>query len=154
MKAFVVYDPIDPSTVTIAEAIGRGLRLRDIDTSVSAFDQRPSQDIVDADLLIVGGRHGDADESALRTWIEDLPEGAGRAAATFDVRPEHGGFLSGSAAKGFEHRLEERGFQMAADPESFHVDDDGGLLEGEEPRAEAWAAEEGGLLEMVLEDPS
>jgi hypothetical protein len=61
--------------------------------------------------------------------------------------------LTGSAAKHITNRLEDRGFQIAAEPESFFVTKDNELVAGEEDRAQAWAADTARVLEEVLETP-
>ena len=141
--------------------------------TVSPFERVPVGKLVDADLLVIGGpthAHGmsrtgtrsaarideknafeqPSPDPGLRGWLPNIPEGAGRAVATFDTRFKHSRALTGSAAVGIMHRLEVRGYQVAAPPESFFVGKDNALLPGEAARAEAWAEEVGGLLETVL----
>lgn len=177
MRALVAFESMYGNTARVAEAIGRGLTSRGMDVAVTSVDRVDDTQVVDADLLVVGGpthahglsRHATRDtartdehnayahpspEPGLREWLDELPDGAGRAVAAFDTRLQHASFLTGSAAKSILHRLEARGFQAATHPESFFVTDDNDLVEGEETRAERWAADVGGLLEAVLEDRS
>jgi len=175
MRAAVVYDEADTNTAAVAAAIGRGLRAAGIDVDVEPFERYGPGQIVDLDLLVVGApthdhglsRHvsyeetpegeqdrfeGTTPEPRLRDWLEDLPDGAGRASVAFDTR-EHGPkLLTGSAGRTIESKLEEAGFQIAAPAESFLVTKEDSLEEGEETRAESWAADMGGLLETVLEE--
>ena len=173
MRAAVVYESADANTAAVAEAIGRGLRATDMDVEVEAFDRYGPSRIVDLDLLVVGAptrehgltRHvtyeeapegeegrftGTSPEPGLRDWLEDLPDGAGRASVAFDTRAHGLKLLTGSAGRTIENKLEDAGFQIATPAESFLVTKEDALVEGEEARAEAWAADMGGLLESVL----
>ena len=94
-----------------------------------------------------------APEPGLREWLHDIPEGAARPAAAFDTRLHGPALFTGSAAKHITNRLEDRGFQIAAEPESFFVTKDNELVAGEEDRAQAWAADTARVLEQVLETP-
>ncbi len=174
MRALIVYESLYGNTALIAAAIGRGLAAREMDVTVAPYAEVGSAPVIDSDLLVVGGpthAHGlswhgtrdtarsdehntfdqQSDEPGLRAWLHELPDGAGRAAAAFDTRFDASSLLTGSAAKGILHRLEASGFQAATPPESFFVTHENALVEGEEARAEAWAAEVGGLLEAVLD---
>jgi flavodoxin len=179
MRAAVVYETMRGNTAAIAEAIGRGLRSTGMDATVTSFDGFAPSKVVDLDLLVVGaptqshglGRdagddttaeeeqrvfEGSAPEPDIREWLEDLPDGAGRAAVAFDTRRHGPKFLTGSAARTIESKLEFGGFQIAGEPESFLVTKDERLDDGEEARAEAWAADLGAVLTQVLqrEEPS
>jgi len=176
MQAFVVYESMYGNTATIAEAIGRGLTEAGMTVEVAPCGQVTPEQIIDADLLIAGGpthAHGmshegtrdtartdekndfeePAPEPGLREWLHDLPEGAARPAAAFDTRLHGPALFTGSAAKHIISRLEDRGFQIAAEPESFFVTKDNQLMDGEEARAQAWAADTARLLEQVLDTP-
>jgi hypothetical protein len=84
----------------------------------------------------------------LREWLTDLPAGAGRFAAAFDTRIHKSAVLTGSAAKGIERRLGERGFRLIAGPQSFFVTGENQLEEGEPEHAATWA---GSLAEAATE---
>ena len=58
----------------------------------------------------------------------------------FDTRTDGPALLTGRASKGIGKRLEELGYRLAAEPESFVVDSENHLLAGEADRAEAWAS--------------
>lgn len=174
MRAAVVYESTDPNTTTIAQAIGRGLGSAGIDVTVASFDAFAPASVIDLDLLAVGapthgrglGRDGaettdeqeqkvfdgSAPEPGIRDWLEDLPDGAGRAAVAFDTRRHGPTILTGAAGKAIASKLESAGFQMAAEHESFLLSKDDTLGSGEEARAVAWAAEIGALLESLLEE--
>jgi len=173
MQAYVVYESMYGNTAKIAEAIGRGLKDAGLTVRVEPFNRMAPEQVVDADLLVVGGpthAHGMSHEATrdtartddkntneepgpepgLRQWLHDLPEGAARPAATFDTRLHGPALFTGSAAKHITGRLEDRGFQIAAEPESFFVTKGNQLLDGEEARAQAWAADTARLLQQVL----
>jgi hypothetical protein len=176
MQAFVVYESMYGNTAKIAEAIGRGLTDAGLTVLVEPFNHVPPEQVVDADLLVVGGpthAHGMSHEATrdtartddkntyeepgpepgLRQWLHDLPEGAARPAATFDTRLHGPALFTGSAAKHITSRLEDRGFQIAAEPESFFVTKSNQLMDGEEARAQVWAADTARLLEQVMGTP-
>lgn len=164
MVVAVVYDSMFGNTHKIAEAIGRGLdRLGAV--KVGESGDFTAEEIAAAEVLIVGSPthlHGlprtstraaavtkaaeddelDADHAAvgasLREWLDELPKGNRRITAAFDTRVKRPELLTGSAAKGIARRLTARGYVEIVDPESFFVDGDGPLLDGEEARAEAW----------------
>jgi hypothetical protein len=71
--------------------------------------------------------------------VDDRLLADGRSAAAFDTRIDRSPALVGSAARGIARRLRHRGYELAAEPESFFVDDaEGPLAEGELDRARAW----------------
>jgi len=173
MQAFVVYESMYGNTERIAEAIGRGLADAGMAVRVEPFNHIPPEQVVDADLLVVGGpthAHGMSHEATretartdgkntyedpgtepgLRQWLRDLPEGAARPAAAFDTRLHGPALFTGSAAKHITSRLEDRGFQIAAEPESFFVTKENQLKDGEAVRAQVWATDTARLLEQVL----
>ena len=47
--------------------------------------------------------------------------------------------LTGRASKGIEKRLAKHGYDLVADPESFIVDKQNHLIDGEAERARQWA---------------
>jgi flavodoxin len=174
MRAAVVYESMFGNTAAIAEAIGRGLRSVGVEVTVAPFDAFAPATVIDLDLLVVGAPtharglshettgetalqdeqdvyDGTTPEPGIRDWLEDLPEGAGRAAVAFDTRRHGPKILTGAAGKTIENKLELGGFQMAAEHESFLVTKDNALDDGEEARAEAWAADLGGVLETILQ---
>jgi hypothetical protein len=117
-----------------------------------------------ADLLIVGGpthMHGmaklatrekareraartestlvmdpDAGQIGVKELLRSLPRAHGRAAAAFDTRVIGPAWLTGHAATAIAGRLRRRGFHMVAPPESFLVDHETHLVDGEVERAE------------------
>jgi flavodoxin len=174
MRAAVVYESMYGNTAAVAEAIARGLRGTGMEVTVAPFESFAPSQIVDLDLLAVGAPthahglshhatretaredeqnrfEGASPEPGIRDWLEDLPDGAGRASVAFDTRLHGPKLLTGAASKTIESKLEDAGFQIAAPAESFLVTKENTLVDGEEARAEAWAADMGGLLETVLE---
>ena len=118
MQAFVVYESMYGNTAKIAEAIGRGLTEADMTVRVVPFQQLAVEQVVDADLLIVGGpthAHGmsheatrdtarsdeentfdePAPEPGLRQWLHDLPEGAARPVGCLRHSPARAGPVHG-----------------------------------------------------------
>jgi hypothetical protein len=74
MQAFVVYESMYGNTAKIAEAIGRGLTEADMTVRVVPFQQLAVEQVVDADLLIVGGpthAHGMSHEATRDTARSD-----------------------------------------------------------------------------------
>ena len=162
MKSIVMYESIYGNTRRVAEAIVEGLGDAQA-LHVADVDDRALADI---DLLVVGGPthmhgmatslsrklavdgakedgHADVDPRAaegpgLRGRLTQLA-GDGRRAAAFDTRIDRSPALVGSAARGIARRLRHRGYELAAEPESFFVDDaEGPLADGELDRARAW----------------
>lgn len=75
----------------------------------------------------------------VRDWLGVLPQARGRKAAAFDTRA--GAKLAGGAARGIARRLRRHGYELAAKPEGFIIEDgQGPLREGERDRARAWGA--------------
>lgn len=84
----------------------------------------------------------DAEGPGLRDWFNEMAKlQRPMLAAAFDTRMEGPAALTGRASKGITHRLKRHGFDVVAEPESFLVDKENALVEGEGERAEAWAAE-------------
>jgi len=168
MRAVVVYESMFGNTHVVADRIAAGLRATH-DVTVVAVDGA-TPDVLDrVDLLIVGGPthiHGlsshksrasavkmaakpesdleldpDAEGEGLREWFHHLPKlGAVRAAA-FDTRiGSVAPAMSGRASKGIARRLRHHGLELAAEPESFLIDEDNHMVGGEDERAVAWGA--------------
>jgi Flavodoxin domain len=177
MRALVIFESVYGNTRAVAEAVAEGLR-ESGEVTVSSHDQVDPAALAAADVLVVGApthMHGlptslsrrmaakaseedgvPLDPSAtaepgIRSWLSEQA-GDGRAAAAFDTRADKSPALTGSAARGIGRRLRRRGFELAAEPESFFVDDaEGPLAEGELDRAREWgralAARTGSTLE-------
>jgi hypothetical protein len=165
MHAVVVYESMFGNTHVVADHIANGLKASYGKVSVVPVGDATIELVAEADLLIVGGpthAHGlsssptrtsatemaakddqlDLDEDAegpgLRDWFDSLPEGARRAAAAFDTRVDGPALLTGRASKGIERRLKRHGYSLVTDPESFLVDKENHLLDGEADRAIQW----------------
>ena len=166
MKSVIIYESMYGNTHAVAEAIAEGLRTAG-DAEVVSVTDAEKTDLTDVDLLVVGGPthlHGlpflstrksaaKAAESShgrlvvepgatgmagLRNVLEDLPAGAGKAAAAFDTRLSGPALLTGHASKPIAKSLRRRGYASAAAPASFLVDKQDRMLAGELDRAVAW----------------
>jgi hypothetical protein len=168
MRAVVVYESMFGNTHTVADHIAAGLRDRH-EVTVVPVDEADADVLAGIDLLVVGGPthvHGmsnrmsrssaadmaakpdsdltldpDAEGEGLRDWFHHLGKLHGVRAAAFDTRiASVAPSMSGRASKGIARRLRRHGLELAAEPESFLVDDDNHLVEGEDARATAWGA--------------
>jgi hypothetical protein len=164
MRAVVVYESMFGSTRAIAEAIAAGIGEGAVVVPVGGA----TRDVVKhAELLVAGGpthahgmtskqsragspqyvekSHGDLELEpdfegpGLRDWFHDQP-GRPLPAAAFDTRVSGPELLTGRASKGIASRLHSHGCTLVAKPESFLVDRDHHLLDGELERARAWGA--------------
>lgn len=95
--------------------------------AVEAADQPDSELTVEPDAARAG----------IRDWLGELSRREG-AAAAFDTRVDKPAILTGRASKGISKKLASLGFTLVAEPESFLVDTQTRLIEGEEARAEQW----------------
>ena len=179
MTAVVVYESMFGNTHTVAERIGEGLAPLG-DVRVVPVADATDDLVAGATLLVVGGPthihgmsrartrhmaveqaqshpdelelHPDAEGPGLRDWFDGLAKVDHVAAAAFDTRiGTVGPTMSGRASKGIHKRLRHHGFREVADAQSFLIDDDNHLLEGEADRARAWGAS---LAEAVAGAPS
>jgi hypothetical protein len=170
MRALIVFDSMFGNTGQIARAVADGLAEHARVDLVKVDDVRGDVDD-DVDLLVVGGpthAHGMSNRTTrraspqqvadgatpgaigLREWLDALappPRAVAAAAAAFDTRFDKPAWLTGSAARGAAKRLRERGFTLAAPPESFFVAaGNGPLAEGELDRARRWGRTLGASL--------
>ena len=157
MRSLVVYESWFGNTRGLAEKIAAALAEEGDVTVVSVDEPIPS--LQDVDLVVLGapthvhglsskrsreaaldqGAHGWNYGIGARGWIGRLPVGGGPAVAVFDTRAHKPTLLVGSAARGMARRLRQRGYDLAAEPESFFVQGTPGPLEeGELERAEEW----------------
>jgi len=159
MKAIVVYESHWGNTAAVARAIAEG-----IGPGAAALSTAEASGAVLAgvDLIVAGSpllgfslptetmlkgiaanqakdpTPPDLSHPAMRTWLEGLARGNGRAAA-FETRIW---WSPGSAAKAILRLLEGAGYRAAAKPEKFIVQGKyGPLREGELERARQWGAE-------------
>ena len=180
MRALVTFESVYGNTRAVAEAVAEGLR-EGGEVTVSSHDQVDAAELAAADVLVVGApthMHGlptslsrrmaakaseedgvPLDPSAtaepgIRSWLSEQA-GDGRAAAAFDTRADKSPALTGSAARGIGKRLRRRGFELAAEPESFFVDDaEGPLADGELDRARAWGQTIASQTTQTVQEPS
>jgi hypothetical protein len=81
----------------------------------------------------------DADGPGLRVWLSQL-SGASVLAASFDTRLGGMPALTGRASHGIARLLAKAGCVLLVPPESFLVDGENLLVEGELTRARSWGA--------------
>ena len=157
MRSLVVYESWFGNTQHIVEMIALALQEEGQVELMSVDDPVPSLEGVD--LLVVGApthvhglsgkrsREAAVDQGGLgeigigvRGFIAELPDGVrGPSVAAFDTRANKSVLLVGSAARGIARRLRDRGYRLAAEPESFFVTGTPGPLEeGELERAIDW----------------
>lgn len=164
MRALVVYESMYGNTHVIATNIGDGLRAV-YDVTVVPVARVTKELLDSADLLVVGApthMHGmpnastrkmaakaaskpgsgltldpDASGPGLRDWLHGIGHGQALAAA-FDTRLRGASLTTGRASRTISRWLRRRGYILAADPESFLVDQGGTLLNGERMRARCW----------------
>ena len=157
MRSLVVYESWFGNTQHIAERIALALQEEGQVELMSVDDPVPS--LEGFDLLVVGApthvhglsgkrsREAAVDQGGLgeigigvRGFIAELPDGVrGPHVAAFDTRANKSVLLVGSAARGIARRLRDRGYRLAAEPESFFITGTPGPLEeGELDRATEW----------------
>jgi hypothetical protein len=159
MKAVVVYESHWGNTAAVARAIAEGLGP---DARVLATDEATGDALAGVDLIVAGSpllgfslptegmlkgiaTNADKDPTppdlshpSMRSWLESLPRGNGRAAA-FETRIW---WSPGSAAKAILKRLESAGYRPMGKGERYIVEGKyGPLRAGELERARAWGAE-------------
>jgi hypothetical protein len=165
MEAVVIYESMFGNTAEIARAVADGLSeqldVRTVEISAAA----PSDDILGADLIVLGGpthafgmsRPDSREEAAgrrpgspvvergVREWLDALADSAtGKFGATFDTRVKAVKHLPGSAARAADRAARRQGLARAASPHSFYVEGmEGPLCPGEIERARDWGRELG-----------
>ena len=178
MRALIVYESMYGNTHVVADHIAEGLRSQ-FEVEVVPVEAATDDKVAAVDLLVVGGpthvhtlstqktrvaakeaaakpsadltMDPDAEGEGLRDWIDHLPAIQSTAAAAFDTRLDAPALLTGRASRAIERRLARHGWcNVVADPESFLVDKQNHLLEGEDHRATQWAKE---LAESVAANP-
>jgi hypothetical protein len=80
----------------------------------------------------------DAAGPGLHDWFKALRATEDKPAAAFDTRFDAPAVLTSRAARGIAGRLQDHGFRLVADPESFLVDKHNALVAGEAERARTW----------------
>jgi flavorubredoxin len=155
MKAIVVYESHWGNTAAIARAIAEGIgpEARALSTAEATAEALSGVDLIVAGAPLLGfslptedmlkGLGGntptppDLSHPSMRSWLETVPAGSGRAAA-FETRIW---WSPGSAAKTILAKLEAVGYLPAAKAERFIVKGRyGPLRDGELEKAKAWGA--------------
>lgn len=164
MRTLVVYESMFGNTRQVAEAVAEGLAATGdgVDVEVQEVGSAPIE--ITADLLVVGApthafmlsrpetRKAAADQveageelvsrdTGLREWLDQVRTAEGTRAAVFTTRVRRPP-LPTFAGRQAKHRLERRGCQVVARPESFYVSGTPGpLAPGEDDRAREWATQ-------------
>jgi Flavodoxin domain len=178
MRALVVYESMYGNTHAVAEAIAAGLG-EAYEVSVIPVGEATSELVAAADLLVAGGpthmhrmssaasrrmagtaavKDGSgvamdpgADGPGLRDWLDGIGPGH-RLAAAFDTRFNGVPALTGQASHGISRLLRKRGYRLVAAPESFLVDKQNTLRDGESSRARRWGATLAGVAPQAGRD--
>jgi hypothetical protein len=159
VKAIVVYESHWGNTAAIARAIADGIgpEARALSTAEATGEALSGADLIVAGAPLLGfslpteemlkgmageGRKApsppDLSHPSLRSWLDGMPKGSGRAAA-FETRIW---WSPGSAAKTILDKLEAAGYVPAGKSQRFVVKGRyGPLRDGELERAKAWGAE-------------
>lgn len=166
MRTVVVYESMYGNTHHVADCIADAAK-RLGDVALVSVSGATADVLAGADLVFVGGpthMHGmtsatsrdgavedadkkhlaldtDAEGPGLRDWFDAIGEGSGTPAVAFDTRLQGSAALTGRASKGIAKRLHRHGFRLIVEPESFLVDKDNHLIDGEAERARLWATE-------------
>jgi flavorubredoxin len=159
MKAIVVYESLWGNTAAVAKAIAEGIGAG---TKALATDEATAETIAGADLIVAGApllgfslpteamheniaktetnkEHlPDLSHPTIKSWLDALPKGQGRAAA-FETRIW---WSPGSAAKAILKNLQNKGYSPVAETHKFIVKGKyGPLKNGELERAREWGKE-------------
>jgi hypothetical protein len=159
MKAIVVYESYWGNTAAVARAIAEGLGP---DARALSTTEATGAIIADADLIVAGSpviafslptekmresiranpgkapAPPDLSHPSLRSWLDGLAKGHGRAAA-FETRVR---LSPGGATSKIVGGLENAGYSPVAEAQRFIVKGKfGPLLDGELDRARQWGAE-------------
>jgi hypothetical protein len=166
MRALVIYESMYGNTHAVATGIAAGLHATHEVTLVPV--NRATRELVaQADLIVAGGPthlhrmstvasrrmaaaaarkpdstltlDPDADGPGIRDWLEGL-DGTGLRAAAFDTRLGGMPALTGRASRGIARLLARAGAVLLVPPESFLVDGENHLHDGEAARACSWGA--------------
>lgn len=176
MRALVVYESMYGNTHAVAAGIAAGLHATCEVTLVPV--SRATRVLVASSGLIVAGApthlHGistiasrrmaaesarkpgsglildpEADGPGLRGWLEDL-DATGVLAAAFDTRMDGMPALTGGASRRVARLLARGGCRLVVPPESFLVNGQNALIEGEAARASSWGALAGQTARLAL----
>ena len=172
MLAVIVYESMYGNTHEVAGAIGAGLS-ESCDVQVVPVGDATGELLGAADLVVVGGPthvHGmsrpstrssaveqageltmdpDAGGEGVREWLESVAPVDGRRAAAFDTRVDMAAVLTGRASKKIAKALAHHGFDLISEPESFLVDKETKLIDGELDRSREWGRQLASQLNLA-----
>ena len=165
MQALVVYESVYGITHATASCIATGLLAFD-EVRILPVGEATHDLVASADLVVVGGpthvhrmsssrtrdlareaatKEGsdltvdpDAEGPGLREWFDALGDVGNIPAAAFDTRFDAPALFTGRASRGIARRLRQHHFNLVAGPESFLVDKQTHLVEGERQHAHNW----------------
>ncbi len=177
MRALIVYESMYGNTHVVADHLAEGLRSQ-FEVEVVPVEAATDEKVATVDLLVVGGpthvhtlsseksraaakaaaakpgadltMDAGAEGEGLRDWFDLLAPARSTTAAAFDTRLDAATIITGRASRAIAKRLTKHGFELVADPESFLVDKQNHLIDGEADRATQWAKE---LAESVAANP-
>lgn len=142
MNALVVYDSQFGNTERIALAIASASHAFGQAQAVRV-DPAHTVELQGVDVLIMGcPTQGWRPTRAMQSFLDSLATGDlhDKSIACFDTRFRKPRWLTGSAASVMAKRLQKRGIELLAPPESFFViGKEGPLYSGEVERAATWA---------------
>jgi flavodoxin len=168
VKALIVYESMYGNTRAVAEAVAAGLRpvaKTDVCRVTEATPQAVAEAdllVVGAPTHVHGLSRSStrkaaaeaaeksegeltlepgAESAGVREWLgglRSLGDGHGKSAAAFDTRLSAPPMFTGRAGTRIAKRLRKIGYAGLGETESFLVDKQNRLLDGETDRAEAW----------------
>jgi hypothetical protein len=154
MKAVVVYESLWGNTAAVAHAIAEGMGpdCRAMSTAEACSSAMEGVEFIVAGAPLMGfslpsdgmrqqeatdrkaPKPADLSHPSMRNWLEELASGDCRC-ATFETRFK---WSPGSAAKGIESRLKERGYRPVEREKFLVAGTYGPMKDGELDRARAW----------------
>ena len=176
MRALIVYESMYGNTRLVAYRIADGLRPRIEATVVPVADATAELAGAADLLIVGGPTHmhrmstaatrhtavataakdgsglatdPGADGPGVREWLHGIKHGidhGGQLAAAFDTRLDGLPVLTGHASHGISRLLVRRGYRLIVGPQSFLVNKQSALLDGEQARARQWGATLAGLV--------
>lgn len=149
-KALIIFDSVYGNTAKIAQVIA-GEAAESYEAELETVEQSDSLSLQDVGLLVVGSpTQGGRPTQSIQNFLDQLPDNIlkGVSVVAFDTRFSPGGHgfgvrllmkTFGFAAPRIAKGLQDKGGELATEPEGFIVEDvKGGLKSGELERAALW----------------